>query len=55
MLNVLACLTRSGTGAGLLAGRVLSDMPSGAGLKGTTNDTVAGTGGPEIRDDAKLL
>jgi len=48
MLNLLACLTRSGTGAGVLAGRVLNDMPSVADIKGTMNETVAGTGEPEI-------
>ena len=48
MLNVLGCLTRSGTGAGALARRVLNDTRSVADIKDTMNEIVAGTGGPEI-------
>jgi uncharacterized membrane protein len=48
MLNVLACLTRSGTGAGVLAGRVLSDMRSDADVEGTMNEMVAEAGEPEV-------
>ena len=48
MLNLLACLTRSGTGAGALAGRALNEMRSVADIKGTMNEMVAGTGEPEI-------
>ena len=33
MLNLLSCLTRSGTGAGALAGRVLADRKVGAGTE----------------------
>jgi uncharacterized membrane protein len=53
MLNVLACLTRSGTGAGVLAGRVLNDMRSDADVEGTMNEMVAEAGEPEVRDSAK--
>ena len=48
MLNVLACLTRSGTGAAVLAEPVLNEMRSVADIKGTMNEMVAGTGEPEI-------
>ena len=48
MLNVLACLTRSGTGAGVLAGRVLNDMRSDADVEGTMNEMVAEAGEPEV-------
>jgi uncharacterized membrane protein len=34
MLDLLACLTRSGTGAGALAGRVLGDRGIGGGIPG---------------------
>ena len=48
MLNVLACLTRSGTGAGVLAGRVLNDRRSDADVEGTMNEMVAEAGEPEV-------
>jgi uncharacterized membrane protein len=48
MLNLLACLTRSGTGAGVLAGRVLNDMRSDADVEGTMNEMVAEAGEPEV-------
>ena len=53
MLNLLACLTRSGTGAGALAGRVLGDPREVAGSKGTTTEMRSGSGEPEARHGAK--
>ena len=44
MLNLLACLTRSGTGAGALAGRVLGDQRAVAGITGTTTEMPSGRG-----------
>ncbi|WP_435008852.1 DUF502 domain-containing protein [Tundrisphaera lichenicola] len=40
MLNLLACLTRSGTGAGALAGRLLSNREVGAGIQGSNDRQV---------------
>ena len=37
MLNLLACLTRSGAGAGTLAGRALADRGVGAGIRDVTD------------------
>ena len=48
MLNLLACLTRSGTGAGVLAGRSLNEIRPVADIKGTMNEMVAGPGEPEL-------
>jgi len=50
MLNLLACLTRSGAGAGALAGRVLGDRRAVAGIKGTMTEMLSGGGEPEARD-----
>ena len=50
MLNLLACLTRSGAGAGALAGRVLGDRRAVAGIKGTMTEMLSGGGKPEARD-----
>jgi uncharacterized membrane protein len=52
MLNLLACLTRSGTGAGALAGRVLADRRGGGG-EGSMTETLSRGGEPEGRDGAK--
>ena len=49
MLNLLACLTRSGTGAAALAGRVLGDRMAVAGIKSTTTEILSGGGEPEAR------
>ena len=49
MLNLLACLTRSGTGAGALVGRVLGDRMAVAGIKITTTEILSGGGEPEAR------
>ena len=46
MLNLLACLTRSGAGAGALAGRVLGDRRAVAGIKGTMTEMPKGGGEP---------
>jgi uncharacterized membrane protein len=53
MLNLLASLTRSGTGAGALAGRVLGDRRAVAGIKGMTTDKLSGGGEPEARHGTK--
>ena len=53
MLNLLACLTRSGTGAGALAGQVLGDRRAVAGTKGTTTEMLSGGGEPEARHGTK--
>ncbi len=50
MLNLLACLTRSGTGAGALADLVLGDRRAVAGIKGTTTEMLSRGGDPEARD-----
>ncbi len=55
MLNLLACLTRSGAGAGALAGRVLSDRSGVAGIKGTMTEMLSGGGEPEARDGTESL
>ena len=55
MLNLLACLTRSGTGAGALAGRVLGDRNAVAGITGTTTEMLSGGGEPEPRHGTKTL
>ncbi len=49
MLNLLACLTRSGTGAGALAGRVLGDRSAVDGIKGATSEMLPGGGEREAR------
>ncbi|MDR3617939.1 MAG: hypothetical protein P4L85_01215 [Paludisphaera borealis] len=49
MLKLLACLTRSGTGAGALAGRVLGDQRTDAAIKGTAIEMPSGRGEPETR------
>ena len=50
MLNLLACLTRSGAGAGALAERVLGDRRAVAGIKGTMTEMLSGGGELEARD-----
>ena len=55
MLNLLACLTRSGAGAGVLAGRVLGDLRAVAGIKGTLTEMLSGGGEPEARDRTESL
>jgi len=55
MLKLLACLTRSGSGAGALAGRVLGDLNTVAGIKGTTTEMLSGGGEPEARHGTKSL
>jgi uncharacterized membrane protein len=49
MLNLLACLTRSGAEAGALAGRVLGDRRTVAAIKGTKTEMPSGGGEPETR------
>jgi uncharacterized membrane protein len=55
MLNLLACLTRSGTGAGALAGRVLGDRRAVADIKGTTTEMLSGRGETEARHGTESL
>ena len=55
MLNLLACLTRSGTGAGALAGRVLGNRRAVDGIKGATTEMLSGGSEPEARDDTESL
>ena len=55
MLNLLACLTRSGTGAGALAGRVLGDRMAVVGIKSTTTEILSGGGEPEARRGTNSL
>ena len=42
MLNLVACLTRSGTGAGALAGQVLGDRRAVTGIEGTMTEMACG-------------
>jgi hypothetical protein len=53
MLNLVACLTRSGTGAGALAGHALGDRRAVAGIEGTMTEMVSEGGEPEAQDSAK--
>jgi hypothetical protein len=55
MLNVLACLIRSGTGACALAGRVLGDRRAVADIKGTTTEMLSGRGETEARHGTESL
>jgi uncharacterized membrane protein len=55
MLNLLACLTRSGTGAGPLAERVLVDPGAVAGTTGTLSEVPSGVREPEDRGDVESL
>ncbi len=55
MLNLLACLTRSGTGAGALAGRVLGDQRAVAGITGTNTEMPSGLGETEARQGTESL
>jgi uncharacterized membrane protein len=55
MLDLLACLTRSGTGAGALAERVLADRRAVPGIQDTMPEVLSGGGEPEAHDAAKSL
>ncbi len=55
MLNLLACLTRSGTGAGALAERVLGGGTAFDGTKGATTEMLSRGGESEVRDATESL